>query len=114
MNNNKLEIEKFKNIKDFITDLQVQYLDKIANVILADQPYTRTQIRAKNRSHDQTDIRRKIAYIARIKYNIAGLIIADYLNVSAVQVSEYIHSAYNRASVDKNYSKVIVELLNKS
>lgn len=108
-----MDLEKFKNIKDFITDLQVHYLDKIANVILADQPFTKAQIRSKNRNHDQTDIRRKIAYIGRIKYNISGLVIADYLNISAVQVSEYIHSAYNRGSVDKNYSKILLELINK-
>lgn len=102
--------EKYKNIKEFIRNLQKLQLDVISNLILADEPVSKTQIRARDNVH--AEIRRKIAYVARIKYNIQGITISKYLNISKVQVSTYIHSAHDRCKVDKVYSKEIDKILN--
>ena len=86
-------------------------MDYISALVLADEPVTKQMIRSQDNVH--AEVRRKIAYIARIKYNVQGTIISKYLNISVVQVSTYIHTAHDRCKVDKVYSKEMDEIMNK-
>lgn len=104
-------IEKFKNIKLFIKAFQLSQLDIIAEMILEDQKIGKEELKSKNRADGLPDIKRRIAFVARINYNISGDVLANYFNMSKEQISDYIHTAYDRARKDNEYYELIRSIM---
>jgi len=105
-----MEIDKIKNIKEFVQVLQSHHLDLITDIVLEDTEITLSKLRTSNKT---IEYRRKIAFIARALYNVSGIAISDYLMVSTVQVSEYIHSAFAQCKENQDYLQEIREIIKK-
>lgn len=104
-------IEKFKNIKLFIKALQLTQLDLITEMILQDGEFEKEDLTNKNRSSGLPDLKRRIAFVARINYNISGDVLSTYLHMSKEQISDYIHTAYDRARKDNEYYELIRSIM---
>jgi hypothetical protein len=108
-----LNIQKIRNIKDFIKDLQFNQLDIISDFILEGTGIMMHDLRGISRKKELTEYKRKIAFIARISYNINGDSLVSYLKVSKPQVSDYIYSAYERCRQDTDYLQSVREIMIK-
>ncbi|RAJ24980.1 hypothetical protein LY11_04167 [Pedobacter cryoconitis] len=108
-----MDINKIRNIKNFIRQLQFSQLDIITDFILANESATITDLRSSSRKKYVVNIKRKIAFVARICYNITGDTLVSYLNISKPQVSDYCHSAYEKCRNDDRYLQEIREIMVK-
>jgi len=108
-----MNIQKIRNIKDFIRDLQHHQLNIISDFILEDTGITMNDLRSTSRKKELTEYKRKIAFIARIAYNISGDALVSYLQVSKPQVSDYAYTAYERCRQDADYLQEIREIMVK-
>lgn len=108
-----MNIQKIRNIKQFIRALQHSQLDIITDFILADTAVTLDDLRSNSRKKELTDIKRKIAFIGRVSYNITGDALVTYLKVSKPQISDYCYSGYERCRQDENYLQEIREIMVK-
>ena len=108
-----MNIQKIRNIKDFIKKLQHHQLDIIADFILDNTGITMQDLQSSSRKKHLTEIKRKIAFIARIAYNVSGEALVSYLNVSKPQISDYVHSAYAKCKEDEDYLQSVREIMVK-
>lgn len=108
-----MDIQKIRNIKGFINELQYHQLDIISNFILTDTEITMQDLRGNSRKKRLTELKRKIAFIARIAYNIGGEALVSYLKISKPQVSDYVHTAYSKCTSDEDYLQHIREIMVK-
>jgi len=108
-----MDINKIKNIKLFIRALQSNQLDVITDFILENEAVTIDNLRSNSRKKNLTDLKRKIAFIARICYNISGDALVSYLSVSKPQISDYCHSAYEKCRDNADYLQEIREIMVK-
>jgi hypothetical protein len=112
--NNKIKImmmkDRHKGLKDLLQDIQSAQLDHVGNVISEIENVPLDQIRAKG---GNGQIKRKIAYVARLNYYIDGNLISKYLNLPQPQVSDHIHTAHEKCEQSAAYADKINFILNK-
>ena len=106
-------LKNYKSIKDYLNKIQNQKLEQIIEVILIDSKINNTDLMTKTKERTITNARRKIAYIARLMYNVEGRIISKRLNLQAEQVWNLIYSTFNICQVEADYANDIKELINK-
>jgi len=108
------EYNEYKNITDYNKDFQVHKLEQVIDLLhhsgYMQQP-EKLIIRTKKPAITQA--RRMVALLARMKYNIAGSIIAQRLNLDESQVFAIIYTGFERCKIDDEYRAEIEELIEK-
>jgi len=108
------DYKEYKNITDYNKDFQSNKLEQVIRLLHNSgnlQEPEKLVIRTKKPLITQA--RRMVALVARMKYNIAGSVIAQRLNLNESQVFAIIYTGFERCKVDDEYRAEIEELLKK-
>lgn len=106
-------LKKYKNLKNYIADLQLTRLELITDFVIYEYQIDRDELFTRTRKRTISEARRKIAVLARLFYNIEGKIIAKYLNVNNEWVCQLIYTGWDYCQVDKDYYHEISKLMVK-
>lgn len=106
-------LEEYKNIKTYTADLQLTRLELITDFVVYEYQIDRAELFSTTRKRLISEARRKIAFLARMFYNIEGKIIANYLNMNNEWVCQLIYTAWDYCSVDVAYYEEIQKLMVK-
>lgn len=106
-------IKDYKNLKTYVVDLQHQRLELITDFVVYEYQIDRVELFTRTRKRTISEARRKIAFLARMHYNIEGKIVAKYLNVNNEWACQLIYSCFDLLSVDKAYYEEIQKLMVK-
>jgi hypothetical protein len=106
-------LKEYKNIKNYVADLQLTRLELITDFVVFEKQIDRSELFTRTRKRLISEARRKIAFLARMLYNVEGKIIADYLNVNNEWVCQLIYTAWDYCSVDVAYYEEIQKLMVK-
>jgi ATPase involved in DNA replication initiation len=106
-------IKEYKNLRKYLADLQLNRLELITDFVIYEYQIDRGELFSRTRNRTISEARRKIAFLARMFYNIEGKIIGKYLNVIDVWASTLIYDAWDFCLVDKTYYEEIQKLMVK-
>ena len=105
---------QYKNITDYNKDFQMNKLEQVIDLLHQSgymQEPQKLVIRTKKPAITQA--RRMVALVARMKYNIAGSIIAQRLNLDESQVFAIIYTGFERCKIDNEYRNEVQYLMEK-
>ena len=108
------EYKDYKNISEYSKDFQMNKLEQVIHLLHNSgylQEPEKLVVRTKKPLIAQA--RRMIALLARMKFNIAGSVIAQRLNLDESQVFAIIYSGFERCKVDEEYRAEIEALIEK-
>jgi len=107
------ELKTYKNLKVYITDLQLERLELITDFVINEYQINKIELFSRTRKRNIAEARRKIAFLARMHHNIEGKIIAEYLNVNKEWICQLIYSAFDYCVVHQEYQHEIQKLMVK-
>jgi len=108
------EYQDYSNIAEYSKEFQMNKLEQVIH-LLHNSGYLQEpeKLIVRTKKPLITQARRMIALISRMKFNIAGSIIAKRLNLDESQVFAIIYSGFERCKVDEDYKAEIEELIEK-
>jgi len=108
------DLKRYKNIKEFIQQLQTEKLEQIIQLLVDEGYITLPELlQVRTKKADVCHARRLVSFLARWKYNIDGSIIARRLNLAESQVYAIIYSTFHNIQVEPEYRKEIERLKEK-
>lgn len=106
-------IKDYRNLKSYVVDLQHQRLELITDFVVYEYQIDRAELFTRTRKRTISEARRKIAFLARMHYNIEGKIVAKFLNVNNEWVCQLIYTCWDLVTVDTAYYEEIQKLMVK-
>ena len=104
-------LKKYKNAKAYLKELQQQKLEYIINTVIEKSDITNDDLMTRTKKINICDARRKIIYLAKITFNMNGIILAERLKLDQEWVTTSLYTAFAIMQVDKEYRKEMQDLV---